>query len=384
MTTTDIFNLFLLVSAIHGFAFSIILFYSKNGRSASMLFLNLMILTISLNNIQSWVLEKHLFQDNSLLNYIEIPWHFLSIPFFYMFLVNYVNIVKKTFNILKIIIPLFVIATVAQILFVIQHIDVGTPDELDIIFERYTTTEEIISFTSSLLIFVYTYYILYKKDFFSSKILLYDNLSWIKTFFKFLILGYFLWISAIIIKFSLNFTGFIFSYYPLRVYTTILIYWLGYQGLRHIRVLKERRQIREHIYNTKKAAAQTQEEEEEENTSEISQKFKEQFSEIDTFIRTRKKFLQPKYTLQNLAKDTKIGASTLSAIINNGAEKTFTDYINELRVAQAKKLLVDKKYADYTIVSIGLESGFNSKSTFYNVFKKHTGCTPLAYKDSPC
>ena len=51
-----------------------------------------------------------------------------------------------------------------------------------------------------------------------------------------------------------------------------------------------------------------------------------------------------------------------------------------MRIQQSKKLLIDEKYANYTIVSIGLESGFNSKSTFYNVFKKHVGCTPLAYK----
>ena len=52
-----------------------------------------------------------------------------------------------------------------------------------------------------------------------------------------------------------------------------------------------------------------------------------------------------------------------------------------MRVEQSKKILIDPKYANYTISSIGLESGFNSKSTFYTVFKKHTGITPLAYKD---
>jgi len=48
----------------------------------------------------------------------------------------------------------------------------------------------------------------------------------------------------------------------------------------------------------------------------------------------------------------------------------------------AKELLIHEEYKNYTITSIGLESGFNSKSTFYATFKKHTGFTPAAYQKS--
>jgi AraC-like DNA-binding protein len=53
-----------------------------------------------------------------------------------------------------------------------------------------------------------------------------------------------------------------------------------------------------------------------------------------------------------------------------------------MRVNQAKSLLLDADYSNYTITSIGLESGFNSKSTFYTVFKKHSGCTPVQFKEA--
>ena len=52
-----------------------------------------------------------------------------------------------------------------------------------------------------------------------------------------------------------------------------------------------------------------------------------------------------------------------------------------MKISQAKLLLLNPEYEDYTITSIGLESGFNSKSTFYTVFKKHTGLTPNEYKN---
>jgi len=66
--------------------------------------------------------------------------------------------------------------------------------------------------------------------------------------------------------------------------------------------------------------------------------------------------------------------------MNAHAGSNFPDYINKYRVKEAKKLLGDNNFSAYTIVAIGLECGFNSKSTFYYAFKKFTGLTPTAYR----
>lgn len=367
MTVSDFFNLFLFVSAIFGFIFSFVLFFSKNGKDKSMQYLNLVILSISLNNLQSWVLAKHLFQHKFWLDYIQIPWHFLTIPFFYMFLIHYLNIEKKSFNILKIVLPVFILEVIAQLIFVLKFSDNSPHKHLSYIYERYTSIEEVISLVTASIILGYSFYILNKREKLFPKILSYDNLKWLYTFFKLLAVGYFLWIIALIVKFSLNFNDFIFSYYPLRIFTTVIIFWLGYQGIRQLRIFKERKELR------KSTQAEVL-------PKKASEKLEEHFIQIDNFIRSNKKFLEPKYTLQNLSSDTKLSTSTLSAVINSNANKSFVDYINEMRVEQAKKLLLDPDYKNYTIVSVGLESGFNSKSAFYNVFKKHTNCTPLAFK----
>ncbi|CAM1372568.1 helix-turn-helix domain-containing protein [Tenacibaculum xiamenense] len=392
MSTADFFNIFLLVSALHGFAFSLILFSSKNGKEKSMLYLNLLILSISLNNIQSWVLENQLFQHKFALDYIQIPWHFLAMPFLYMFLTNYLNITSKTYNLLKVVFPLFLFAIIAQVSFVLYYSNIENNEYQDFVYEKYTSIEEIVSFSISISLFIYSYYLLYKKENLFEKILSYDNLKWINVFFKLSSIGYILWITALIIKVSLNFQGFMFSYYPLRIYTTILIYWLGYQGLRQVRILKERQHIREGIsskthssslngisINSKRKSTLAVS-----NTISVTEeqykKYQDSFSEIDFLIRSEKKFLLPRYTLQNLASETDFSPSTLSLIINNIAGKTFIDYLNEMRVQQAKELLTNVNYGNYTIASIGLESGFNSKSTFFTVFKKHTGLTPFSYR----
>ena len=47
---------------------------------------------------------------------------------------------------------------------------------------------------------------------------------------------------------------------------------------------------------------------------------------------------------------------------------------------QAKNILLDPEFENYTIAAIGLECGFNSKSTFYAAFKKFTSLSPSAFK----
>ncbi len=383
MTIEYLFNLFLLISALHGFAFSIVLFSSKNGREKSMVYLNLLILAISINNLQSWALEKGLLQNKFALEYMQFSWHFLAMPFLYMFLVHYLDLPQKSFNVLKFAVPAFILMVIAQISFVVYYSDSASQERLDYIYERYSSLEEFFSMLTSLSFFIYSMYILYKKENLFPKILSFDNLKWLYSFFILSSVGYLLWILALVVKISLNFSDFLFSYYPLRVFTTVLIYWLGYQGFKQIRILKERENIRKSLLidlngnfsidtikvATEKSPSQSQ-----------AERHKEQFQEIDDFIKSKKKYLSTKYTLQDLAKDTELSSSTLSLIINNIAKKSFTDYLNEMRIDLAKTLLLDPEYSDYTITSIGLESGFNSKSTFYTVFKKHTGNTPVEFK----
>jgi len=384
VTIENLFNLFLLVSALHGFAFSVVLFSSKNGREKSMVYLNLLILVISINNIQSWALERGLLQNKFALEYMQFSWHFLAMPFLYMFLVHYLDLPQKSFNVLKFAIPVFILMVIAQISFVVYYSDTASQERLDYIYERYSSLEEFFSMLTSLSFFIYSMYILYKKENLFPKILSFDNLKWLYTFFILSSVGYLLWILALVVKISLNFSDFLFSYYPLRVFTTVLIYWLGYQGFKQIRILKEREIIRKSLLIDLNGnfSVDTIKVDTEKNPSKSqAERQKEQFQEIDNFIKSKKKYLSTKYTLQDLAKDTELSSSTLSLIINNVAKKSFTDYLNEMRIDLAKTLLLDSEYSDYTITSIGLESGFNSKSTFYTVFKKHTGHTPVEFKN---
>ncbi|MNX83671.1 Arabinose operon regulatory protein [compost metagenome] len=89
-------------------------------------------------------------------------------------------------------------------------------------------------------------------------------------------------------------------------------------------------------------------------------------------------FLDPNFTLEIAAKELKVTKHLLSQYINEKLGKSFSSLIKEHRIEKAKQLL--ETQSNYTIESLGYDSGFTSKSTFFTAFKKITGFTPAEYQ----
>ena len=90
-------------------------------------------------------------------------------------------------------------------------------------------------------------------------------------------------------------------------------------------------------------------------------------------------FKDPNLKLPQVANLLNVLPHTLSQVINDNLNKNFTGFVNEYRVAFAKERISGNGHLK--LESIGYESGFNSKSTFYSAFKKITGKTPAQFKD---
>lgn len=99
-------------------------------------------------------------------------------------------------------------------------------------------------------------------------------------------------------------------------------------------------------------------------------------------IETEKLFINSDLKLQDLAQKLDIPTHHLSQIINEKLGQNFFDFLNQYRVEEAKKYLIDPAKQPYTILSIALEVGFNNKASFNTAFKKHTGMTPSHFRDS--
>jgi len=106
---------------------------------------------------------------------------------------------------------------------------------------------------------------------------------------------------------------------------------------------------------------------------------KEKFEQV---IRTEKPYLTQALTLRTLANIANIPERKLSIIINDEMQTTFYDLINKYRIEKAKKKLTSNEFDKYSITGIAETCGFNSKSSFYRIFKKETGLTPTQYKNN--
>jgi len=96
----------------------------------------------------------------------------------------------------------------------------------------------------------------------------------------------------------------------------------------------------------------------------------------------QKIFTKPELTLSLLATELNTNRTYLSQIIKEHFNAGFTEVINNYRVKEARSLLASPENANFTVDHIGAMAGFNSKASFYAVFKQHTGVTPSYFQKS--
>jgi AraC-like DNA-binding protein len=99
-------------------------------------------------------------------------------------------------------------------------------------------------------------------------------------------------------------------------------------------------------------------------------------AQIERLMAEERLYLEPELTLSDLARRLHTNASVLSAAVNRAFGKNFNDFVNEYRVEAVKRLLADPSAKHLSLLGIGLECGFNSKSTFNRAFRKVTGVAP--------
>ncbi|MEW7277142.1 helix-turn-helix domain-containing protein [Aquimarina sp. 2201CG1-2-11] len=98
--------------------------------------------------------------------------------------------------------------------------------------------------------------------------------------------------------------------------------------------------------------------------------------ELDTFEK-KQEFLKTNLTTASVAQKLKTNAKYLSKIINYHKQKSFTQYINELRIDFiVEALKANTRYRQYTIKALASEAGFNSTEVFSKSFYKKTGIYP--------
>lgn len=100
---------------------------------------------------------------------------------------------------------------------------------------------------------------------------------------------------------------------------------------------------------------------------------------IFLYFEKDKPYLDSDFHMEKFSSEMELPKHQLTWILNQEIGKNFFRFVNSYRIEYAKKQLLDKTNK-YSIEAIGYESGFNSKSSFFTIFKKETGLTPQQYR----
>ena len=88
-------------------------------------------------------------------------------------------------------------------------------------------------------------------------------------------------------------------------------------------------------------------------------------------------YLDANLSLPKLAKAIAVPANLVSQVLNQTLDTTFFDYVNRCRIEASLPYILAGKA---TVLTIALDVGFNSRSTFYTAFKNVTGQTPRQWR----
>ena len=354
----------MLIGSIQGFIFTFIVLSSYRRKNKSNVFLTLLIVGFSLNNLQYYLTNTDLISSSTLFRFWYLPYSSINMVFLF-FYVKFILDADAKIKISQyaLFIP-FVLFFIAS-----TYYKIGTA------FGEFN--ERTLAFFSDLLAFhefFSAFYSLTLLVLIFRMISRHENqsnisstplrpLRWLKILLGIALLLCGFWIYAIVQEFFYN--TITAHYYILWIGISFVIYILGHVGLYEFSTNKTRplkNPMRQHAKNEQNPIPS------------------KHIIEFENFVKKEKNYLNPQLSLELTADHLQINKSYLSRIINSEMEVSFSDYINRLRVKEAETYLTLAEYQDYTLSTIGLEAGFNSKSVFNTCFKKYTGFTPSEYR----
>ena len=180
-----------------------------------------------------------------------------------------------------------------------------------------------------------------------------------------------IFLTGIIIIVTRNLIGLTYLFNPDYIFYSMIVFAilaLGYFGIRHQNIFVDNvivEVVEKEVY--KRSGLK----------EEVA---KSKHNNLLEIMDNQKPYLEPKLSLYTLAQILNITPNHLSQIINQFEQQNFNDFINKYRVEE----FIDKasQNTHFTFLALALESGFNSKSTFNAVFKKHKGLTPSQFMAS--
>lgn len=103
--------------------------------------------------------------------------------------------------------------------------------------------------------------------------------------------------------------------------------------------------------------------------------------QLGILMENERLFLKHDLSLKELAERLNISTNYLSFVLNTKLSQNFYELINNYRLDEVKKQLLDPKKKHLSIIGIANDCGFKSQTTFNRVFKQREGISPSVYQE---
>jgi AraC-like DNA-binding protein len=155
----------------------------------------------------------------------------------------------------------------------------------------------------------------------------------------------------------------------LFVALTLFIYWVSYKQIEHPDLFIVNGQSPAVKLEVQPHAKYNHSSLKPEEANRIAEALKEAMHQ-------QKLYLLSDLSIDSLARQLNVSRHHISQVLNERFQQTYSDYMNNLRLAEAKSRLQNTRYNHFTIAAIAMDSGFSSVSNFNELFKKKYGKTP--------
>jgi AraC-like DNA-binding protein len=101
-------------------------------------------------------------------------------------------------------------------------------------------------------------------------------------------------------------------------------------------------------------------------------------NELLLIMETKAPYLDSNLRLTDLAEMLNVNRHHASQIINESFKMSFFEFVNNYRVEEAERLIINNE--NLKLTDIAYQAGFNNRITFYKAFKAKNGVAPSEYK----
>lgn len=361
----------MLAGAIQGLVFSVVVIFSDKYHNSSIKFLTALIISFSYDILQYYFYDTRIIKEEIFYHIVYTPISSLCSAFLYFYVFKLLFPKERiTWRQKLLYLPFIIFFTISFFIKIVGVLRNNIDEKINRSFWDFYFFEEIFSVLFSCLSLILCFLLIKKYEKHkaeSNQLKGKIHLKWLK-----------LTLSVIFITILASWSYLTYmdiyvnepKFYLLWIGMSVTIYWLGHIGIYKFGINEEREQIRNYSFSTKKPIEKIK----------ISDTVNKNIPGFVKFIVEDKNYMDSSLTLEKTADNLNLSPSYLSRIINQEMGITFTDFVNKKRVEEAASYLTNPEFSNYTLVAIGLEAGFNSKSAFNASFKKFTGKTPGEFR----